>query len=490
MKAHVIFGPPGTGKSTDLIRRMRACIEGGIPEGRIGFVSFTRAAATELAHRVGIKAGGNISTIHSMAYRLSGIIREQVLDNPKLREYAKISGVDISGANPDDADYLSDGDHYLALYNLHHAKGREEEGISYQTTYNESDRPGEMRQFIRFCEGLDKYKEANGFVDFNDMLKMALSCEAPDVDVLFIDEAQDLSPLQWNLIDYWCQFVPEVHVAGDDDQAIYVWGGADSQGMIKFAGKYNAEQVVLGQSHRIPSSVHSLASRLVERVKDRVEKEYAPRDEEGAVTKYGSVQFIQFSQDFEDTLVLYRNHSLREEIENHLIEKGIPYVVDSGKAGVMHGYAARACKLWFDMLWDWEHFGHVMMNKRDHNTLVWNVKPRIKAMIEREDIDQLKKYNWYDVLKADYRTISYIKTLMKKYGTEFWKVQPTVHLSTIHGSKGREASRVILVNGMSIRSAETMLRDPDSEYRTFYVGVTRAKERLDIISGDNAIGIL
>ena len=45
--------------------------------------------------------------------------------------------------------------------------------------------------------------------------------------MIFIDEALDLSPLQWKLYDILKQKSKDVYLAGDDDQAILHWAGAD-----------------------------------------------------------------------------------------------------------------------------------------------------------------------------------------------------------------------------------------------------------------------
>ena len=59
----------------------------------------------------------------------------------------------------------------------------------------------------------------------------------PSLAHVVLDEAQDLSPLQWQMIDKMLSFpqVEEVTIAGDDDQAIYEWAGADPHGMAGFA---------------------------------------------------------------------------------------------------------------------------------------------------------------------------------------------------------------------------------------------------------------
>ena len=49
----------------------------------------------------------------------------------------------------------------------------------------------------------------------------------PKFKVVFIDEAQDLSPIQWMMYDILKSNAEDVYLAGDDDQAIYAWAGAD-----------------------------------------------------------------------------------------------------------------------------------------------------------------------------------------------------------------------------------------------------------------------
>jgi superfamily I DNA/RNA helicase len=380
-----IYGPPGTGKTTEIVNRIKACIEHGISSDKIGLVSFTKAGAKELAHRAGINTR-NTATIHSVAFKQAGIIKDQVMGREQLQEFSRASGIPISGANPEEADYLQDGDEYLALYQL--SKARMDE--TFTKTYNESHRPGQLPQYLYFCESLDNFKQAYGYIDFNDMLTKALDFPAPDIDVLFIDEAQDLSPLQWQLINYWCDKVPgAVTIAGDDDQAIYVWGGADSAGMQKWEHKWQADRTILNKSYRIPAKVHALAGQIISRVDHRVEKEYWPREEDGQINFYGNESMLRF-EPFEDCLVLYRNHSIREDLERQLIDLGIPYSVGSGKPGVMQSYTARAIYFWNRLQEDWIRMGNITLNSREMGMLKRNMYPVWKMKIDRNEIPEEK----------------------------------------------------------------------------------------------------
>ena len=59
---------------------------------------------------------------------------------------------------------------------------------------------------------------------------------------------------------------------------------------------------------------------------------------------------------------------------------------------------------------------------------------------------------------------------------------PRVRVSTIHGAKGGQADRVVLLTDMARRTHAEMDFRPDDEARVWYVGVTRARERLTVVA--------
>ena len=75
---------------------------------------------------------------------------------------------------------------------------------------------------------LNNYKDAFQLKDFTDMIEKFIMAElCPKFDVVFIDEAQDLSPIQWKMLEIIKNNTKHMILAGDDDQAIYAWAGAD-----------------------------------------------------------------------------------------------------------------------------------------------------------------------------------------------------------------------------------------------------------------------
>ena len=76
-------------------------------------------------------------------------------------------------------------------------------------------------------------------MDFNDLITTLIKKQnkIPKLKAIFIDEAQDLSPLQWKLVDILKNKTEHLYLAGDDDQAIYAWAGADVNRFIKEPGR-------------------------------------------------------------------------------------------------------------------------------------------------------------------------------------------------------------------------------------------------------------
>ena len=115
----------------------------------------------------------------------------------------------------------------------------------------------------------------------------------------------------------------------------------------------------------------------------------------------------------------------------------------------------------------------------------------IKRQENQLDVNQLRAYDydllltskeepWFKVLEnieSDKKT--YVRMCLRR--KENIRHEPRIKLSTIHGSKGSEADNVMLLTGLSRKSDEAYWSQRDEERRVFYVGMTRARNNLDIV---------
>ena len=164
-----------------------------------------------------------------------------------------------------------------------------------QEEYNGSDIEMPWVEVDYIDRAFQAYKKVNRLLDYTDMLAL-FAADAdrvcPYFDYCFLDEAQDLSPLQWDIARVLDNKSKKMYVAGDDDQAIYKWAGADVDTFINLPGGSE----VLEQSYRIPRSVHKVAQLIVSRIHRRFPKVYNPRPAEGKVQRLASIEEIDMSE--------------------------------------------------------------------------------------------------------------------------------------------------------------------------------------------------
>lgn len=467
--AEAIFGPPGTGKTTEMLRRVGEAKARGYHADQIGFFSFTKAAAHEALRRLGLTRSDKISTLHSLAFRAVGATPTAMVDSYKLRKFGQVAGIAFSGQQSDEyGDQMEVGDKYLAIYNLARSKRTD----LREEYYDSDERPGDYAQFTHCVESYNSWKKAYGFLDFTDLIEQYV--ERPrnhGARVLFIDEAQDLSKLQWLMIDRMVQFeqVAEVTIAGDDDQAIYEWSGADPHGMVAFAERYGAEHVILAQSYRVPVAVHELARQVVGDIKNRVKKRYRPAPREGAVVRFGAFDPGSFEHG-DDVLILCRSHTQRKEVEEALIAIRKPYKNEGGKPGLFDS-------IWADGIRTLRKLQAGDSVSAAELTALDKVATNdAKAQLQQRDFRTVAAKSVEQVVKIPLHMIEFFRDADLT-------LTPTIRVSTIHASKGREARRVILHTGITARTESAMDKNRDAEARVWYVGVTRAIEQLDVVSG-------
>lgn len=467
--AFAIFGPPGTGKTTEMLRLVGDAKSRGFAANQIGFFSFTKAAAGEALRRLGLQRSDKISTLHSLAFRAVNASPMSMVDSYKLRKFGKVAGIAFSGSSNDEyGDQMEVGDKYLNIYNLSRSKLTDKR----EEYYDSEERPGDYAQFLHCVESYDSWKQAYGFLDFTDLLEQYIARPVNHgARVLFIDEAQDLSMLQWRMIDKMLQFeqVQEVTIAGDDDQAIYEWSGADPHGMSTFMQRYEAAQSILAQSYRVPVAVHELARQVVGDIKNRVKKVYRPAPRPGEVVRYGA--FDPNSLDHgDDILVLCRSHTQKKEVEEAMVAVRKPYRVEGGKPGLFDS-------IWADGIRAFRKIeaGHDISGS-ELESLTKVATLDTKGDLNRRDFGAVAR-------RGMERSVAIPSHLIEFFRDADLTLTPTIRLSTIHAAKGREARRVVLHTGITARTESAMDKNMDAEARVWYVGVTRAIERLDVIAG-------
>lgn len=479
----ILLGPPGTGKTTSLLQIVSDALASGIKPTEIGFVAFTRKAATEAIERACTQFKLNkkqlpyFRTLHSFAMGMTGIPRDALMSSYNYQELSNIIGVPMNGGLVSDAGHMIagnlTGDKALFISNLSRIKNTLL--VKEWAAQNEYSK-FELVDYVH--NSLLKYKRKNTLYDFTDLLEeFVLRGHAPQLKLLVVDEAQDLSRLQWLMVEKLAENSERTIVAGDDDQAIYDWAGADVGYFLQLKG----HTTTLGQSYRVPKAVQIAAFNLLKRIVHRRPKEWAPRDEEGKVERLMSGDHLDFTQG--EWLILSRNNDTKatEELKQDVRRQGVLYTDKNRKS--VSAKLIKAIQAYTSLA----RGGEITPAEAaevakwvSNNKAKFGKDARVTAETFKEQVPCDLNLIWHEQFRLlDQETKSYLIAVLRR--KESITAEPRVKFSTIHGSKGGEAQNVVIATDMSRASNMNLERNPDSENRVFYVGATRAKENLYVL---------
>ena len=497
MTPEIILGPPGTGKTTTLLGIVDDELAAGVAPNRIGYVSFTKRAAQEAIDRACARFSLTrqqlryFRTLHSMCFQELGMSNSDVLEGKKLMEFGDWLGVEFSEMRMSDDGTLTGftpGDRALFLENLARVRC-----VPLRQQYNEMNADGVPWQLVeRVSRGLADYKANQHLKDYTDMLQDFAATEySPDLEVLLVDEAQDLSLLQWRVVEKLARSVRRVVLAGDDDQSIYRWAGAAVDHFIDMRGGVR----VLGQSWRCPPQVQALSSEIIGRVRHRRPKEWMPRDAEGLITRVKN--FAQVDLSGPDNLILGRNAFVLRDVMPGIRADGI--IFDYKGHSSVSQLLLQAVRTWEALRAGQSVTADEVRRVYEYMTSGVGVKRGYKALpgippgqmvdlqwltlqggLMREDI-------WHEALDR-VAPLERTYLLRARQKGETTTGRPRVRLSTIHGAKGGEAEHVVLMRDMATRTYNEMRESPEDEARVWYVAVTRAKTRLTIVAPQSHLG--
>ncbi len=453
----IIFGAPGCGKTHYLLNLLEKLLVDYAPH-EIAFVSFTRKGAYEGRDRAVAQFGYKpdefpfFRTLHSIAFKNGEFDRQDVISKKHYKLFSDAMDMKFTGYYTED--FNGNDDKYLFYYFL--KRNNPKQAALIEDTLDIRKMRFVENNFIRF-------KHQFGVIDYSDMLMFFVDRGEPlPVKVAVIDEAQDLTTLQWEMCEVAFSGCDKVYIAGDDDQAIYEWNGADVDYFLGLDG----ERIILDRSYRLPSNILKFSKHITHKIQTRVEKKFAPNNRGGHIYFHNTVEEVPVNLN-ETYYFLSRNNVYLRKYEDELRKRALPYSYK--------GTPSINLKL-VKAIMDYEHYRKTGIYESDLAAL------RVDNFTNRR-VDGLPA--WYDKFDLTEEESNYYRDLI---AAKTKLDNNNIRLDTIHGVKGGEADNVVLMLDMTRSVKQSYEKGADSELRCLYVGCTRAKKNLHIIHSQSRYG--
>lgn len=472
MSTTIIYGPPGTGKTTRLLELMEHELASGVEPARCAYVSFTKAAVAVARTRAREKfqcAAKDLQwfrTLHSLAFAAVGASRDAMMTD--YAAFGEECGFDLPRHRTlDDGVFRhsTEDDRLVVASKLAAATG-----LSIDQVLKRYGIDVSPHRFVTFQQRLTDWKARNDRLEFSDLIaQFNADGQAIDCDVAFIDEAQDLTPAQWEMVGHAFAHVQRLFIAGDDDQAIYHWAGADVGRMLALEG----EVMVLNHSYRLPKAMHTLAGKIAAKIRTRKAKSWSPNRVHGVIHYGTSLKDCDFGNG-ETWRCIARTGVTLPAFTRELESRGMIYRLN-GTWSLPQGQIAA-----LETARRLRAGAHVPMGEA-RSMLQWATKPVATAVwrgaVRAQDVGSA-------LLDDVHSLFGKLAAPRRRYMARLRSLrQWDIDVSTIHQAKGAEAANVILSPDLS-RAAEANLHHPahaDHERRVLYVAVTRAQRHLFIM---------
>lgn len=502
-KISKIIGCPGGGKTTRVMQLIEQATKKYDPE-RIGAVSLTNAAVEEIKDRVSANTVvskpllKNIRTMHSHCYRMLGLGSDDMAEkhikdfNEKYPQFA-IPPASATRGNRDDEEEENQQD------NKYTQKLFADMNILRNRLTPMNQWPTDV---VDMWTAWKAWMDDEGLLDFTGYMERVIEEKLMlDVDVLFVDESQDLSQLQVNLIETWSQGTVATLYVGDSDQAIFRFSGSVPEAFINIKAGYNER---LDRSYRLPSDVHRYAMEVIRQACNREDFDYVPNPERG-VGNVISCMEPDLSLEGTHMIICRCNYQTAHWV-NMVMSAGHawhnPYRPDDKSWNPQLTQSWEVVSTWLSLL-DGQYVDFKRLRKMVHRMYVdGNLDRGAKTKITRDMKDPQPMVNLMDLKDLGFlpevleKHVSDIFNLSGKAGQlisnrvtkdttcESFNEKPRIIIGTCHSVKGGESDHVWVDTTTTPRIYGDMMTNDNSLYdeaRVAYVAVTRAKQTVGIL---------
>jgi len=355
-KIYRITGLPGTGKTTYLSERLEYMFKDlGISPDNVLFSSFSRATSRAIFSKMREldypqELLPHFRTLHSLSSRVLGLTKA---DNSfvEVADYKSFCATEGIPYRPTYVKTIDDierfgvvGEEYVVIAGnilfswWQYLKKRyiREEAIRAAMRERTHLGTAELKTLASFPTQLiiewyqrwESYKRTWNKYEYDDMLQEIVLNEVPfnaDIDYMLIDEAQDLNPLQFELVKQWMEPCEEVYFSLDKNQCIYFFTAADPD----LTDQLSPEELLLRQSYRVPRLPWEAARTIAHIIGDHTIDSVEPKDALGDVLDIDYRDVLEELPESDvKTFLLFRTHNKISDfmdlcLDEYILTRGI-----------------------------------------------------------------------------------------------------------------------------------------------------------------------
>lgn len=405
----LVLAVPGAGKTTMLLERIDN-LSKIIPQKKILTLTFSRTQAIDMKNRYGSE-DTNIMTIHAFCYL---IIRNH------LKKYHKELRLLES------ADSYNKYDLVRRIYqDINKKKVSREDVMTFftETSYMKNAMLDEsylknirIKNIEKVYQTYENFKKTNNYIDFDDMQTLAFRLLIGNPKLLKsiqnkyqyfqLDEGQDTSVLQFEILNKIASQNNNLMVVADDDQSIYSFRAANPNYLLNFKSHYpGAEVIIMNENHRSSKNIAKLAGEFIKENKYRYEKDLISKKEEGdkiiiktLKDSYDQYGFIKSSLDMtKSNAILFRNNISAINLVTFLLEDGIDFYINDD---FLEFFKSQIIDDFFDIIKFSDDFSNVEAFE--------NIYYKIRTFLKKSEVEKLNtKPANQDVFDFFYERLDY-----------------------------------------------------------------------------------
>jgi len=562
-KRYKILGGPGCGKTTEILKMLKRNFEDGMHFDQVLMIGFAKATVENLQERavkdktlslfLTEKQAESIKTIHKFC-------KDHLNNFQIFNESAKQTFKKLIKTDPDNWPKLTDTDYdgtdiiavgwteehdkkFGAIMNL---IGLAKHSLGFEKAYKVNGKyvieKDPLQRIFHFYDedssysrvrykrpeisyvynNFKKFKDYYQMIDFDDMLEKTLikNIEFKPYKLVLVDEAQDLSKLEWQVISKIARNTEELVLVGDDDQSIYGWKGSDARIFQKWPCRKECVRS-LPKTYRLPKPVYEVVMKIQGEIQTRLGTTFeCDPNKEGSFGFIDSLRVLANSIDSKsDVIMCARTNALASKFKNFCIDHGLifkekNYAHDRGTS--FRTIFDQEDRKELIQAWNTLKSGGVIQGKQ-YLKMVKKLAPGLiehgkKGALEHADtqppelqdpdlylsFQDIKdkyyfkgdiKFEWFDVLKFETSSVlfrdnehlnSYLRYCWEKDNT----LESNIKIAPIHSVKGMEADIVIVDSNWGPNSLKSYnsgsKKQEDEETRVSYVATSRPKKHLRI----------